>query len=455
MNAGELLDLTIDKPAAGGRMIARHQGQVVFVAGAIPGERVKARVDKVGKGLAYATTIDVLEESPDRRILSCDAGCGGNLFAHIAYERQRQLKAEIVADAFARLARLPLSSPVPVMASPEREYRMRARLHVRGSRIGFYREGTHDLCDPAPTGQLMSDTVRWLERLSASLSDLGITSVAEFDVAENRDASERACHLLLSREASPAQLSQLANVGGLTGLSAERPGVPGLLGLFGAPWVHDRIRLADAARTVNGELPQRGAAPGAPSPETARAPSAEPQAPTHLVLRRDVRAFFQGNRYLLDTLVEQVTSRVETDDVVDLYAGVGLFGLSLAACGRRVTLVEGDRVSGGDLQVNAEPFGARARVRTAAVEDYLRTHHLARGATVVVDPPRTGLSRDAVSALLNQHPLAVVYVSCDVATLARDCRAATEAGYEVRDIEALDLFPNTPHVETIVTLVSR
>src|SRR5215211_858686 len=96
------LSLAIEKPAAGGRMIARHEGQIVFVSGAIPGERVRARVEQVRGGTAYAETILIEESSPDRRQPGDDPACGGNVFAHVAYSRQLQLKAEIVADAFAR-----------------------------------------------------------------------------------------------------------------------------------------------------------------------------------------------------------------------------------------------------------------------------------------------------------------------------------------------------------------
>src|SRR4051812_14898168 len=154
----EDVSLAIEKPAAGGGMIARHEGQIVFVSGAIPGERVRARVEQVRGGTAYAETIRVEESSPDRREPGGDPACGGNVFAHIAYPRQLQLKADIVADAFARIGKLPLNVIVPVRPSPEQGYRMRARLHVREGRIGFFREGTHDLCDATRTGQLLMAT---------------------------------------------------------------------------------------------------------------------------------------------------------------------------------------------------------------------------------------------------------------------------------------------------------
>jgi 23S rRNA (uracil1939-C5)-methyltransferase len=150
VNPGDQVELAIEKPAAGGRMLARHEGRVILVQGAIPGERVRARIGRVEKQLAFAETVDVIDPSADRREPAVDLACGGCLYAHIGYERQRALKAEVVRDAFARLGRIEVAAPV-VAASPETAYRMRARLHVRGDRIGFYREGTHDLCDAAAT----------------------------------------------------------------------------------------------------------------------------------------------------------------------------------------------------------------------------------------------------------------------------------------------------------------
>src|SRR3977135_4302445 len=118
-------------------MLARHKGQVVLVWGAIPGERVRARVERTGKGVLYAETIEVLSASPDRRDASADWRCGGNVLAHVGYPRQLQLKSDIIRDALARIGRMPLADPPPVTASPEQGYRMRARLHVRNGRIGF------------------------------------------------------------------------------------------------------------------------------------------------------------------------------------------------------------------------------------------------------------------------------------------------------------------------------
>src|SRR4029078_13165672 len=149
-------------------MIARHHGQVVLVRGAIPGERVKAWIEKAEKRLAYAVTREVVEASPDRRADAADPLCGGALYSHVAYDRQRALKGDVIRDAFARLGKHPLAQPIDVAGSPEEGYRMGARGHVHGARAGFYREGTHQICDASLTRQLRGDTVDAVQQLAAA-----------------------------------------------------------------------------------------------------------------------------------------------------------------------------------------------------------------------------------------------------------------------------------------------
>ena len=140
-------------------MIARHDGEIVLVAGAIPGERVRARITKAEKRVAFADAVEVLEASPDRRDPETDPACGGCLYRHITYARQVEIKAQIIEDAFVRIGKIPLAERPPVRFADERGYRMRARFHVRDGRAGFYLEGTHRLCDPRPTGQMRDGSV--------------------------------------------------------------------------------------------------------------------------------------------------------------------------------------------------------------------------------------------------------------------------------------------------------
>ena len=172
-----------------------------------------------------------------------------------------------------------------------------------------------------------------------------------------------------------------------------------------------------------------------------------------MALQRNVRAFFQGNRYLLPALVARVLSLVEPGPVADLYAGVGLFGVALAATGRGdITAVEGDRTGAQDLRANASPYGAALTVVHQSVEAFVARPSTPPGTSLIVDPPRTGMSREAMDGIVHFRAPSILYVSCDVATLARDVRRLVESGYLIDHVEAFDLFPNTAHVEAVVKL---
>ncbi len=415
---GSVITLDVEKPAAGGRMLARHHGQVVLVWGAVPGERVEARIERVGKGVLYADTVGVRTASSDRRPDVGDWRCGGNVLVHVAYERQRQLKSEIIRDAFARLGRLPLQEAPAVAGSPEHGYRMRARLHALRGRLGFYREGSHQMCDAAATRQMLPATDAWVAAAQERMRRERLDGVAGIEVAENIAGDVRACHLDLHAGVDPAPFAALAE--GLVGLSASRADRPDVVCLHGTPAIVDRLRVSDDDETPVVEL------------------------------RRDVRAFFQGNRFLIEPLMRHVVAVIGAGPVVDLYAGVGLFGLAAAALGAgAVTLVEGDPIGGADLEVNAAPFGPRATVVRRSVETFLSAAQPDAAATFVVDPPRTGMSKDAMAAVIRHAPSRLIYVSCDVATLARDARLLVDAGYGLQGLQGFDLFPNTAHVETV------
>jgi len=167
LHEDQLIELLIEKPVAGGRMLARHEGQVVLVTGTIPGERVRARIERVGRGMAFADTVDVLEPAPDRRAVSGDPLCGGNIYAHVAYAAQPAIKREVLRDALRHGGRIEWAGDLQVAASPEQSYRMRARLHVRNGRVGFFREGTHELCDARRTQQLLPAAIDAIEQLIA------------------------------------------------------------------------------------------------------------------------------------------------------------------------------------------------------------------------------------------------------------------------------------------------
>ncbi len=214
-------------------------------------------------------------------------------------------------------------------------------------------------------------------------------------------------------------LDAALRAGALTGISGRTRG--GTLRTAGVPVVADPVPALTSGRSSSG------------------------------VLERHAESFFQANRFLLPQLVTAVLDAVPPgEDMLDLYAGVGLFSVSLALTGRRgITAVEGDRTSGSDLQRNAAACAGAVRVVIESVEDYFRRRRGPAASTIIVDPPRTGISRDAMQAVASLGAQRIVYVSCDAATMARDARRLLDGGYRLTSLRAFDLFPNTPHVETL------
>ena len=142
-----------------------------------------------GKGVLYADTVSSDEPSPDRRPVVSGSALRRVPYAHISYPRQLAIKSDVIADAFARIGRVALPGPVTVAPSPEEGYRMRARLHVRGQRYGFFREGTHDICDARATRQLLPASCDVLDRLTAAIRSVD----ADAGRSGNRALREHRC----------------------------------------------------------------------------------------------------------------------------------------------------------------------------------------------------------------------------------------------------------------------
>jgi len=415
LGPGDLLTLRIEKAVAGGRMLARADGAIVLVSGALPGELVEARIERRQRGTIWARTERVPEPSPQR--VGEPNPCGGCVLSHASYEHQLGLKQGIVQDAFARVARLPVEAP-PIVPSRTDGYRMRARLHVEAARIGFYLEATHTLCAPASTGQLLPGTLAAIDAAAAVLAETP-GAVTSIEVAENRDASERAFHLELARDADPSRLGAIAEVPGITSLSLSHLQSPRVRVLSGEGRVTDRFTAQSRAWSIS----------------------------------RTTQAFFQGNRYLLEALVAHVLAPLGRGGVMDLYAGAGLFAVAAAAHGHApVIAVEGDAMSAADLRRNTTDWRGLIHARHESVESHLQNRRTLRPQTLILDPPRTGLSGKALEGVAGLRAPRIVYVSCDAPTLARDVRALVDAGYELRQLTAFDLFPNTAHVETVAVL---
>jgi 23S rRNA (uracil1939-C5)-methyltransferase len=364
----------------------------------------------------------VLQASPDRVEAPCPyyGVCGGCHWQHIRYERQLQLKADVVSDAFRRIGRMTLPGAVRVAPSPERGYRLRARLHVVGRRAVFFREGTHQPCDAGATGQLTADTIAAIDGTTRVLAPR-LADCEAIDVAENIAATERVLHVGARAGARFEDLSRRIDLpDGVSGITTSGRGRP--LTLAGQPAVTDTAQDLFGGASPIGDL---------------------------AVWTRHASSFFQGNRFLTGDLVRRVLAVSEAGRAIDLYAGVGLFAVALAARGVEVVAVEGDRSSAADLVANARPWSGRLHVVRSAVEDVVGDRPDPPPDTVVLDPPRSGASAEALAGVLAWRAPRIVYVSCDAPTLARDAARLAGGGYALTSIDGFDLFPNTPHVESV------
>jgi len=388
----------IEKLVHGGAGLARHEGRVLLVPFALPGEQVRVEVQRERAGVIEARLAEVVEAAAERIEPRCPyfRRCGGCAYQHAGYELQLEQKRLILEEVFRRVGKLE-PPPVEVVSSPAWEYRNRAQFHLAGGRIGYFAHGSHRLCavDKCP---LLSP------QLNAALGTLA-----------EMQCEPRFPHFVKSLELFGNDAGIQLNV-----LETARPVARRFF-----DWCGERI-----AGLADGALEYRAGGD---------------------VHRVSGGSFFQVNRFLIEPLVERALAGAEGETAVDVYAGVGLFSLPLARRFRRVTAVESGGGAIRDLEFNAARAALPVAVRQASAEFYL-LGLAERPDFVLADPPRVGLGKKVVAELLRIAPPRLVIVSCDPATLARDLAALIRGGYRIERLTLIDLFPQTAHIETITAL---
>ena len=421
------MQLKIEKLVYGGEGMGHSDGVAVFVPFVAPGETVAVRLEAQKKKFARGRVEKFVETSPARIAARCPylTRCGGCHYQHLPYDAQLGYKREILLETLSRLGGIRWGGPVEVHASPAFAYRNRAQWKVRqtaggGASIGYLEAGSETLCavDQCPIlSPRLEDT---LLRLRGMLERREIPA-ALAEVEAFADGEDQ--RILLS--------ASFSNLGGNTAqaLGARlREALPAVESLLLHDASRDRFELLGPGylRYRVGERRYRVG---------------------HL-------SFFQVNRFLVEALAGRATADSRGRLALDLYAGVGLFSLPLAAGFERVVAVEGNPAATRDLEDNARAAtGGAIDVRTQDAEEFLPRSH-EQPDLILLDPPRAGLS-DAVRARLAAVGAAEIrYVSCDPATLARDLKGLCET-YDVAGIELFDLFPQSFHLETLVRLRRR
>jgi len=397
-------------------------GRVVFVEGGVPGDLVELVDLEIHKKLGRARIGRVLEASRDRVEARCAhfGSCGGCLWQHVRYEAQLEAKRTRVRDALVRIGGFDLDDDLEIIGSPDPyAYRSRARLIEDGGHLGYRQRGSHSVEAVRECPILVPAAQEAMTELARSLEqDVGSGDAARHDE-------------------SPA------------GASSESRG--------------GRRR---GKRTKEWIVTAGSSGPGIVEQADGRPQSRQSASVSLDFLGESIRAggasFIQGNALLWETLATIVRDECSQDDgagpptrFVELYAGIGFLTLPLVRQGLSGVAIESDRSAYADLVANlrAAGFGSRVealRSRAEARRDL--PARLAKADLLLADPPRAGLAKAVRDSIVSHGPKRLVYVSCDPATLARDLRGFREAGYRLASARALDLFPQTPHVEVVARL---
>lgn len=410
------VELTVDAPAAGGESVARTEGGVIFVSGAIPGERVRVEITETKKSFSRGRVAEVCEPSPhrvpDRRIAWGCPDVGGVEYAHVTVDHSRELKRVAALDQFARIGKfdrdfmdqLEREFRVTPPVNDGEEWRTRVQLAVAGGRVGMYRAGSHDIV-PVTHVPLAVPAINDL-----NLHQVDLTGAERVEIAVGEAGG---AVTVVGREEVASRLAEVVPEG--WSLMSRAAG---------------RRNRSSAATTLL-------AGPGRVS-HTVRG----------VTFDLDAEGFWQVHPDAADILSRGVVERVR-GDVADLFCGAGLLAIMVVReTGARVWGVEGSALAIESARSNAKRAGVDATFDVGRVE---KLDALTGADTVVVDPPRAGLDPAVIRLIASSTCGRVVYVSCDGATFSRDAQRLQNSGFQCRDIQAFDLFPLTAHVEFIGT----
>ena len=447
----DIIEVYISSVTLEGMGVARlESGFVIFVQGGAPDERARVLIMKVQKSFAYAKIVKVLKASPARVASACPAfpKCGGCAFWHLTYEAELKIKRDAVYNNIKKLGGVDFPALRIIGAESIRGYRNKAQFPVKRGRdgrlvIGFYRSRSHDVVDidgcliQSPRVFAAAGAVRrYIEETGESVYDeVGHTGAVRHVFArEGRATGDVEIAVVINADA-------LKDEGRLVEILREE--VPGLSGvvlninkektnvIMGARsrliWGRDEIR--DTVGDVRFIIPHR--------------------------------SFYQVNpeqmKALYDTALRML-SPTKNETVLDLYCGAGTISAYIARRAGRVIGVEviedAVRLARENARINGLEncefyCGDAGQVAGRLMREGLHADALC------VDPPRKGLSEEAVKAIAALSPGRIVYVSCDSATLGRDIRRLSEHGYTLTDAAAVDMFPRTGNAEAVVKLAKN
>ena len=439
----KIVPLVIENYGSDGEGVAHlPDGMACFVKGAMRGEACQVRLVKVGRSCAWGEVEKVTTPSPARVEPDCPyyADCGGCSLRHMTYDEELELKKQKVQDALRRIGGCDVPVSAIFGAKNTERYRNKVQFPVAdGPRIGFYQKRTHAVTDvedcllqPEAAANVRAAVKGWMERYKVpAYNERAHKGLVRHVYVRTNAKGESLCCLMVNGTELPHEEELV---------SALRLAEPGLKGvILGVNQKKTNVILGESYRTLWGRDVLEETLCG-------------------LSFRLSVPSFFQVNREQTEVLYSkalELAGLTGEETVLDLYCGIGTISLALAKRAKKVIGAEVVPEAIEDAKANAKRNGIEnaeffcgdaGDIAAKLAADGLRPD------VITVDPPRKGLAPDVVDTIVQMNPDRVVYVSCDPATLARDVKRFEEQGYHPQTALAVDLFPRTSHVESVVLL---
>ena len=446
LHRGDPLQVSIETATIDGSGVARVDGQVVFVPGALPGERCSVRIAHVGRSAVFAQLLSVLTPSVHRVEPDCPYFplCGGCALRHMDYEQELALKQAHVQSCLTRIGGQTISALPITGAAQTNGYRNKVQFPVQeqdGCPVaGFFSGKTHRVIPVRPcriqpdcADAIRGAVLAWMEQYHIRAYDEQ-THTGYIRHIYIRFGAESG-QILVCIIANCAQLPKKKQL--VAALLAAEPGITTIV--FSPNTKKGNTVLGTEFHPLYGDGTITDTLCG-------------------LQFRLSAPAFYQVNHAQAERLYEkavQLAGLTGNETVLDLYCGTGTITLCLARHAKKAIGVEIVPQAIEDAKFNAAQNGmenAEFFCMDAGQAAKMLADRRTRPDVIVVDPPRKGVSADVIEAIGAMAPQRVVYVSCDPATLARDLKLLTAVGYTLQTAEAFDLFPRCAHVETVVLL---
>ena len=413
MKQPEIVEVLIEKIVPDGFGLAHAENLTIFVPLVAAGDRARIRIERKKGKVAFAELVEILEPSGDRVEPPCPhfGVCGGCDFQQLNYTAQLRAKVEIIRDCLRRIGKIDWQKEIEIVSSPDAwNYRTRAQWKRGGNRLGYFERKSHRVCD-VQVCPILTETLQKTLQSARENSDWNFAELCATASGETVSLS----FANTKTDAEPDENFYAANK-----IQEENDRIDVLSQKSKAEEIN--LKIGDFDYSFSADV------------------------------------FFQVNHLLLPDFVESAFGRAKGNLALDLYCGVGLFTLPLAAKFKKVVGIEGNRLSIQFAKTNAQTADLKnVDFEVSAVGNWLGQNaaKLAGIDFVLLDPPRSGAETETIETLIRLQPAKIVYVSCNPATLARDLRALVAGGYEIEKVRAFDFFPQTHHVETIVHLSSK